>query len=341
MQTGNVYPGLEWSFKSPKEAGLLKESLESLSSLVKGRGCVVRHGYMVYTWGNQSLCSDVASASKPILSLLLMFAIQEGLLKSPDDKVSLFEPLLNQINHGKDSSITWRHLASQTSGYGLVEAPGEAYSYNDYALALYYDTLTQKVLRLHGTELIKKYFAIPLGFQDAFTYEAFGPLDRPGRLAVSVRDFAQIGLFCLKQCNWSGKQLLDRDLFKMAIESPVPADTPMSSRKEADMLPGQRTLGGGKWIQTIGPGYYSFNWWVNGVDRFNRKQWHKAPTDVYCASGHAGKRMLWIIPSADMVVCWNNGVIEDHDECPSNPDCLMNQAVGHIMASIEKQNDFT
>ena len=42
---------------------------------------------------------------------------------------------------GKDASITWRHLASQTSGYGLGEAPGKAYAYNDSALALYYDTL--------------------------------------------------------------------------------------------------------------------------------------------------------------------------------------------------------
>jgi hypothetical protein len=40
-------------------------------------------------------------------------------------------------NHGKDASISWRHLASQTSGYGLAETPGAAYSYNDFALALF------------------------------------------------------------------------------------------------------------------------------------------------------------------------------------------------------------
>ncbi len=331
----NVYPGSEWSFRSPEETGLFREPLENLSKLVKGQGSIVRHGYMVYTWGEQCSSTDVASASKPILSLLLMHAVQEGLIGSPDDRVSLFEPLLNGLNNGKDGGITWRHLASQTSGYGLAEAPGEAFSYNDYAMALYYDTLTQKVFRQHGTELIKKYFAVPLGFQDAFTYEAFGPLDRPGRLAVSVRDFARIGLLCLRHCRWQDRQLLDPDLFRMAVKSLVPADTPMSSRMEADMLPGQRSLGGGKWIHDIGPGYYSFNWWVNGTDMFNRILWPQAPSDAYCALGHAGKRILLIIPSADMVVCWNNGVIEDLDECPSNPGCLMNRAVGYVMASIK------
>ena len=50
------------------------------------------------------------------------------------------EPRLKALNNGKDASMAWRHLASQMSGYGWSEPPGQAYAYNDYALALYYDT---------------------------------------------------------------------------------------------------------------------------------------------------------------------------------------------------------
>jgi hypothetical protein len=33
--------------------------------------------------------------------------------------------------------------------YGLKEPPGVAYSYNDYALALYYDTLMERFLKIN------------------------------------------------------------------------------------------------------------------------------------------------------------------------------------------------
>jgi len=302
--------------------------LDALRDLVSGRGCVVRHGYMVYTWGDQSKSADIASAVKPIISTLLLFALQEGELKIVDDKVSDFEPRLKSLNDGKDGNITWRHLASQTSGYGLVEAPGEAWAYNDYALALYYDTLTQKVFQDSGTNILKTRLTDVLQFEDPYTFQAFGPEDRPGRLAISVRDLASFGLFHLRGAKWKGKQVLREDLVKLAISSSLSADTPLTSGKEADMLPGQRTLGGGKNITPIGPGYYSFKWWLNGVDREGRRLFVGAPPDTCVASGHGGRRVLWVIPSLDLIVCWNDSEANDRDVSPGNP-AILNMAVPH------------
>ncbi len=110
------YPGETWPSRTPEQVGLSVAKLDDLRDLVGGRGCVVRHGYMVYAWGDQARSGDVASAMKPVLSTLLFLAIQEGKLKSADDPVSDFEPRLKEINNGKDAAITWRHLASQTSG---------------------------------------------------------------------------------------------------------------------------------------------------------------------------------------------------------------------------------
>src|SRR5262249_45572680 len=132
-----MFPGVHWDSRSPSEAGLSPAKLEQLATHVGGRGCVVRHGFMVFSWGDQTQSSDVASAFKPVLTTLMLLAVQDGLLASPDDKVSAVEPRLRALNDGKDAAITWRHLASQLSGYGLTDKPGVAYSYNDYAITLY------------------------------------------------------------------------------------------------------------------------------------------------------------------------------------------------------------
>jgi CubicO group peptidase (beta-lactamase class C family) len=321
-----VYPGAAWETRSPEEAGLSRARLDALRDLVRGRGCVVRHGYLVYSWGDVSRSDDVASAVKPVISTLLLLAVQEGKLPSVDGPVADFDPRLRGLNGGKDGAITWRHLASQTSGYGLAESPGRAYSYNDYALALYYDVLTRKVFRDDGTHVLKTRLADALQFQDRSTFEAFDPDDRPGRPALSVRDFARFGLLYLRGGRWQDRQVLRPELVELALSSPVPADLPVAGAGDADMLPGQRTLGGGKRITRVGPGYYSFNWWLNRTDREGRRLFVDAPADTYVASGHGGKRMLWVIPSLGLVVSWNDADVDDHDASPGNRETRCNRA---------------
>jgi CubicO group peptidase (beta-lactamase class C family) len=281
---------------------------------------------MVYTWGDQTKSSDVASAVKPVISTLLLFAVQEGKLAGVDEKVADFEPHLKSLGDGKNAGITWRHLASQTSGYGLAEQPGSAYAYNDFALALYYDVLTQRVFQEDGTQVLKSRLAEILQFQDRYTFDAFGREDRRGRLAVSVRDFARFGLLYLRGGRWRDRQVLRPDLIKRAITSPIAAETLLTTSREAEMLPGQRSLGGGKNITPVGPGFYSFNWWTNGRDKAGRRLFVDAPADTYVASGHGGKRALWVIPSLDLIVAWNDSDVEDHDSSPGNPNTKCNRA---------------
>ncbi len=334
MAHENMFPDKSWKRLKPKEAGLSEEKLERLKNFVGGCGCVVRHGYLVYMWGDYTKSIDVASAVKPVISTLLLFAIQENRLRSVDDKVADFEPRLKELNDGKDGNITWRHLACQISGYGLIEAPGEAWAYNDYAYALFYDILTQKVFKDDGTNILKTRLAEVLQFEDPYTFEAFGPHDRPGRLAISVRDFARFGLLYLCSGKWRGRQILREDLVKLVISSPVPADIPRTSGKEAEMLPNQRSLGGGKNITPNGPGYYSFGWWLNRLDREGRRLYPYAPEDTYAAQGHNGKRSLWIFPSLDLIVSWNETNVNDHDDNPINPNTRCNRAVRIIMESL-------
>jgi len=336
-ETTTVYPGDAWETRRPEDVGLSRAKLDALRDLVGGRGCVVRHGYMAYSWGDQSKSGDVASAMKPIISTLLLMAIQEGKLPGVDGPVADFEPRLKALNGGKDGAITWRHLASQTSGYGLAESPGQAYSYNDFALALYYDTLTEKVFGTNGTELLRTRLGRPLQFQDGCTFNAFGPGDRAGRLALSVRDFARFGLLYLRNGQWKGRPLLKPELARMAISSPIPAGTPLTSGRESNMLPGQRSVGGTRNITPVGAGYYSFNWWLNRTNKSGQRLYADAPADTYVASGHGGMRMLWVIPSLDLIVVWNDSPIDDHDQSPANPNTRINQAARRIRESVLPQ----
>ncbi len=332
-----VYPGVEWLRRTPEQVGLSVDKLKALAELAGGRGCVVRHGYLVYAWGDSSRSEDIASAMKPVVSTLLLLAVQDGKLASVDAKVSDFEPGLLKLNRGKDAEITWRHLASQTSGYGLVEAPGKAFAYNDSALALYYDNLTRGVYKQAGTRILKEQLGDVLGFQDKYTFEAFGPDDRPGRLALSVRDHARLGLLYLRGGRWKEKQVLKPELVRLALNSPVSVELPRTSGQDAQMLPRQRTLGGGKNQTGVGPGVYSFNWWLNRTDKLDRRLFADLPPDAYVASGHGGKRALWVIPSLDLIVAWNDANIEDHDDSPMNPRTKCNQAARLIRDSVKRE----
>ena len=327
IAAAQTWPGKEWETCTPETVGLSAEKLVALSELVGGRGCVVRHGKLAFAWGDQTKSYDIASAVKPIISTLLFLAIQEGKLVSPDALVADFEPRLKSLNNGKDGTMTWRHLASQTSGYGLAERPGAAYSYNDYALALYYDTLTEKVFQQPGLAAFRQRLADPMQFQDPISFDK----PRPGRLALSVRDFARFGLLALRKGKWRDQQLVPSSAFEMMFNSPIPASIPLTSKRDAEMMPGQRSLGGTKSITPNGPGVYSFNWWLNRIDKEDRRMLPSAPLDTVLASGHGAKRTLWVIPSLDIVVSWNDSLVDDHDKSPGNSETKLNRAARFLV----------
>jgi hypothetical protein len=312
---GRVFPAKTWAVKTPGQAGLDAVKLDAFRDFVGGRGCVVRGGHLVYSWGDITRRADVASAFKPWLVHLLLLLLEQGIIRSLDDPVADREPRLNQLNPGlnfKDRKITWRQLACQTSCYGVREGPGEAFDYSDYNMALFFDTLMFKVHRTSlariDADVLHPRLTDLLQCQDNPTFLAFGPRDRPGRLAVSVRDACRFGLLYLNKGNWDGKQLLRVKLAEMAVTSPLPKALPRTQGMKAEMIAGQRSLGGGN-NQTDHLGSYSFAWWVNGVDRDGKRHWPDAPLDTFGAFGHGGVRATVVIPSQDIVVSWNDARI--------------------------------
>jgi CubicO group peptidase (beta-lactamase class C family) len=315
-----VYPGAEWEVRTPQQAGLEAVALDRLREVLGGRGCVVRQGWLVHAWGDIAQRADVASAVKLLYTHFLLKAVAEQRIADFDEPVARFEPRLASLNAGlghKDRHITWRLLACQTSGYGVREPPGAAFDYSDYNMALLADTLFGRVYECPWPEvderLLYPLLAEPVGCQDRPTLCAFGPADRPGRLAVSVRDFARFGLLYLRGGRWRDQQLVPCWLVQRVLHGAVDPTLPRTAGEEAEMLPGQRTLGGGR-NQAAHQGAYSFAWWTNGPDAHGRRLWPDAPPDTFAALGHGGQRGLAVIPSLDLVLSWNDGHVDSPEK---------------------------
>ncbi|MDP6467077.1 MAG: hypothetical protein QF918_05040 [Pirellulaceae bacterium] len=323
-----VCPGKQWASRTPDEVGMNAAKLKAFSRFVGGRGCVVRRGYMVYSWGDTGRRADVASACKPFYSHFLFKALEDGEIKSLDERAVRWEPRLKQINRElvfKDEAITWRHFSNQTSCYQLVEKPGTAYAYNDWQMALFWDTLFLKVYGATYDNVDAKVFqpllTEPLQCQDKPTMMAFGTKNRPGRVGISVRDFARFGLLYLRHGNWNGEQLITRKHADLAVTSQLPNSIPRAGRKIAEMIPGQRSLGSTSKPdnQTDHFGSYSWLWWTNGVDRHGVRMFPNAPKELFGAFGHGGPRAMWVIPSLKIVVSYNDAKMKKWTSGEKNP----------------------
>lgn len=324
-----------WPSATPAEVGLDARSLTRFSDLVRGRGCVVRHGRLVYTWGDASEPGDVASAVKPVFAHFLFKAIESGRVPSFDERVVRWEPRLAELNRElgfKDREITWRQLANQTSCYGVRERPGTAFCYNDWQMALFADLLFENVYGISWKDVdgrvLNPMLTDLLGCEDRPSLSAGAGLARPGRLAISPRDFARFGWLYLNRGQWKGQPLIREDLAVLAVTSPLPATLPRAGRIAAEMLPGQRTLGSQKIPdnQTEHFGSYSWLWWVNGREAGGRYHWDQAPPDTFAALGHGGKRGLVVMPSLNLVASWNDSEIAS----PAQE----NEAFGRLARSI-------
>jgi CubicO group peptidase (beta-lactamase class C family) len=331
-----IYPGQTWGTKTPDEVGLDAGKLKALSDYAGGFGCVIRHGYLVHTWGDAGRRMDVASAAKPIYVHFLFKAVADGRIFNLDEPVCKWEPRLKGINAKldyKDARITWRHMANQISCYGLAEEPGTAYAYNDWQMALLFDTLFMKVygagLDTVDEAVLHAQLTDMIDCQDDPTFLAFGTGDRPARLGISPRDFARFGLLYLRQGKWRDKQLISPELVRMAVTSPVPNSIPRAGNEAAEMIPGQRSIGSRRIPdnQTDHMGSYSWLWWINGIDRAGKRHWPDVPIDTYGCFGHGGKRAMVVLPGLDLIISWNNTRIEGREK--------ENQALKQLLDAVE------
>jgi CubicO group peptidase (beta-lactamase class C family) len=291
-----VFPGRSWQKIDPAKLALDGARLDALAGRLAGRGCVVKHGYVVKSWGPQDEISDWYSSAKPVLSTLLMFAVKERKVSGFDARLAGFGWQLEP----KDRSMTLRHLANMTSGYARPDPPGAAWAYNDFAIQLYQKTLFDRIFRDDPAEAANAPDRLgALGLEDGLRFRK-----KNRRLSASVRDFARIAWFWLNRGTWGEKQLLPRQYFDENMRPQVPIELPHTQAAETDDYLEIGSFGGGSdHFTRYGAGIYGFNWWFNGPGRLHpdSRTWPDAPPDIVLSIGFGGNCAA-LLPTHDAVL---------------------------------------
>ena len=334
------FPEKSWESRTPSELGMSAKKLKRAADYIGGNGCIIKDGYLIYGWGKYTEPSDIASAAKPFYTHFLFKAIEDTKISSIDEPIAQYEKRLNVLNPNlgyKDKFITWRHLATQTACYGVSEKPGTAFVYNDWQMALFVDILFKQVYKTEVSEwdnkILHPLLTDLIECQDNPSLLAFGTNNRPGRIAISPRDFARFGLLYMNQGVWNKNQIIGQGFAKLAITDPLPNTIPRTSGVEAEMIKGQRTMGS----QVIPDnqcehkGSYSWLWWINGIDSNGKRNWPDAPFDTFAALGHGGKEALIVIPSYNLILSWNQSSIET-DEKQNQSMKLVIQSINHLVS---------
>lgn len=322
-----MFPGETWEARKPAALGLDAARLAELAEFLGGRGCVIKDGYVVKVWGDQAERSDWMSSAKPVLSTMLFFAVEEGLVDSVDQPIAEFGWELRP----KDRAITFRCLGAMSSGYMRPEAPGEAWAYNDYAIQIYQQTLFDKIFKDEPRAAAEHPDRLgALGFEDGLRFR-----DTNRRMSASVRDFARLAWFWLNRGRWGDKQVLPARYFDEYMQPQTAPDLPHTQSDSTEDYLGIGSYGGGTdHFTRFGAGIYGFNWWFNETGRLHpdARTWPHAPADTVMSIG-AGGNCSVIIPSLNLVLVNARGNWGRLDA--GNPDSRMNQALAFLAEALD------
>ena len=338
-QSARTYfpPAGNWQHKSPSEVGMDSAKLQAaidfaqahastwdfdrdqvrtfgrpLGPLPKQRagtnGIILRHGYIVASFGDIHANDPVYSVAKSFLSTVAGLAVDRGLIKNVND------PVASYIHDGGYDSphnrlITWKnHLQQEsewegnmwgknsdfvgTTEFGAgerrprpIQPPGSYYEYNDARI----NRFSLSLARLFNTsvpDVLKAGIMDPIGASHDWRWVPYdnsqveiggkqigsvsGGTRWGGGLWINSEDLARFGLLALNRGKWSDKQVVSEQWFRDAV---TPSDH--------------------------GPDY-GYLWWLNT----KQKQWPSAPASSFAAIGN-GSNTIWIDPEHDIVFVWH------------------------------------
>lgn len=231
------------SYKLSKEDSAYIDDMKTVSFLVIRNDSIL---YETYRGGwNDTLTSNLFSATKSIVGMLVGIAMDEGKIGSVDDKVMKYIP---EYNRGRQKNITIRNLLTMSAGmdwdeayaslfsvtthgyYGndlyklimgldIVDTPGVQYSYRSGETQL-----LSFVLEAATGETISKYAEKKLWRPMMAGQDAFWLLDKKDGdeksfccFHTTARDAARFGRLMLNMGNWNGRQLVSRKYMEEAL----------------------------------------------------------------------------------------------------------------------------
>jgi CubicO group peptidase (beta-lactamase class C family) len=297
-------------------------------------GYIIRHGRLVYSWGNPFLRFEMKSTTTSMGGLALLLAMDEGKL-ALGDKVAPRLPVFGSdptvdtspAPSGSLADITTLQLATHTAGFSKADAstpprtlqyqPGSTWSYSDQGLNWLADLLTQTYsqdlnsllsARVYNTLGIRP--SVDLVWRDnAFRSKTLSvngvPVPRrelASGMRADVDAMARVGLLMLRRGVWRDQLLLSNAIVDKAHQPP-PA---IASAKNIDPTG-----------YAGAPTNYGLLWWTNATGQMSA-----VPKDAYWAWG-LHETFIIVVPSLDLVIARAG----DHAWHPSSEEWNADYAV--------------
>ncbi len=254
--------------------------------------------------------SNSFSAAKSIVSILVGIAIDEGNIRSVDQKVSDFIP---EYKQGLNAELTIKHLLTMSASFNwdesynglfskttkayygrnlekmllnlkVTDTPGQEFNYqssNQLVLAYIIEKVTGTTLSEYASEKLWK----PLGAEN----DALWCLDKKDGLEKAyccfnsnARDFSRIGLLYLHHGVFNNQRIVSEEYVKKSVE---PADLVDEFGNKVD--------------------YYGYSWWLSDVDTVN----------YFYARGILGQYII-VIPDKNIVVVRLGKIRKGHKGLP-------------------------
>jgi CubicO group peptidase (beta-lactamase class C family) len=298
---------------------------------------VLRQGQIVYEWyapdsGPRARHYTASMAKALVGGMSLLLAQQDGRIAA-DDPASKYIPAWK--NDPQRSRITIRHLATHSSGIEDAEQdelphdklpgwkgafwkrepdpftvalrdapvifePGTRYAYSNPGMAALAYAVTASLQGAPQPDirtLLKARVLDPLGVDEeewsigygrAYDVDGLKLYANWGGGGFSARAAARIGQLMLQRGKWGDRELLDP---RRVAQATAYAGTPRPRRSANDPAPGSGLC-----------------WWTNddGV-------WSSVPRDAFAGAG-AGHQVLLVVPSLDLVVVRNGGLLREPGE---------------------------
>lgn len=273
-------------------------------------GMIIRHGRLVYSWGDTATKYEMKSTTKSMGGLALLLALDEGklaLTEKASARLAVFgtDPAVDTsaVTTGSLADITLLQLATHTSGlskpdesnWRLLFSPGTTWSYSDQGLNWLADVLTQSYAQDLNALITSRVFSqIGIATPETqwrtnvfrSTELSVNGVPVPRRelasgINASVNAMARVGLLMLRKGVWGNNLLLSNAVVERAHTPPT--EIAGATINDPVNFP-QATAN------------YGVLWWTNA-----NHQMGNVPTDAYWAWG-LHDTLIIVVPSLDLVI---------------------------------------
>jgi len=270
------------------------------------------------------------SATKSVTSILIGIAIERGLTRNVDEKISTFFPEYADVFADSDKAkLRLKDFLTMSAGLSwdewtypyadprndalktllspdpiryilerpIVAAPGTKFAYNT-GISIVLGEIIYKVSGLPADKFAEHYLFEPLGISDYYWAKVPDDIvETGGGLFLRPRDMAKLGYLFLNGGRWQGKQMIREDWIKDSTKNHV----------GSMHLPA--------WVQAADG--YGYQWWLGSLKVTSRD------IRFYGARGRAGQFIL-VFPDQQIVAVFTG----------LNDNILMNQHLDMLQRYI-------